>query len=90
MIGLPVLWVALAVVAAIVIVNRLRGRPRAPGRRHPSRGVGVDVEADLIRACHGDRSQAERLIAHELERDADLSRPGAAIAALAKLRDDRR
>lgn len=89
MIDLPVIWVALAVVAGIVIVRKLRSRrPRASGST--ARSGRVDVEADLVGACHGDRAMAERLIRHELAKDESLSRTGAALLALAKLRDDRR
>lgn len=81
------IWIALAVVAGLYLFHKLRGRRSSP--RRGSAGP-VDVEGDLLRACHGDRAQAERLIAHELERNHGLSRTGAAVMALAKLRDDRR
>ena len=89
MIDLPVIWVALAIVIGIVVVKRLRGRRSrtAAGGTH---GGGIDVEADLVLACRGDRAMAERLIAHELAQNDTLSRPGAALMALAKLRDDQR
>jgi len=87
-IDLPVIWIALAVVIGIVLVKHLRRRTRTvTGMRH--RG-GVDVEEDLLLACRGDRALAERLIAHELAHNDTLSRPGAALMALAKLRDDQR
>jgi hypothetical protein len=88
-IDLPVLWVALAVIVGIVLVKKLHGRrPRASaGGAH---GGGIDVEADLVLACRGDRAMAERLIAHELAQNESLSRTGAALMALAKLRDDQR
>ena len=89
MIDLPVIWVALAAVAAIVLVRRLR-RNRIGRAGRSVGGRGVDVEADLLRACHGDRALAERLIEHELGTNDSLSRTGAALMALAKLRDDRR
>jgi hypothetical protein len=79
------LWIVLAIVAGIVILKRMRR-----GRARGSDSGGVDVEADLLHACRGDRKLAERLIAHELERNAELSRAGAALMALAKLRDDQR
>ena len=74
-------------VVVIVLLKRYRDRGRRPGR---SLSSGVDVERDLMRACHGDRKLAERLIAHELEGRDDISRTGAALLALAKLRDDQR
>ena len=83
----PVILIAVIVVAVIVLLRRVRGRGRRPSR---SSGGVVDVESDLLRACHGDRALAERLIAHELEGRDDMSRTGAALLALAKLRDDRR
>ena len=88
MIDLPVIGVALAVVIGIVVVKRLRRRgPRS--MTGGGRG-GIDVEGDLLLACRGDRAMAERLIAHELAQNDTLSRPGAALMALAKLRDDQR
>ncbi|MDH3417847.1 MAG: hypothetical protein OEQ25_01375 [Gammaproteobacteria bacterium] len=83
----PVILIAIIVVAVIVLLKRYRDRGRHPGR---AAGSGVDVETDLLRACHGDRKLAERLIAHELEGRDDFSRTGAALLALAKLRDDQR
>ena len=72
-------------VLGIIVLKRMR-RSRA----NPSKAGGADVEADLLRACRGDRKLAERLIEHELQRNAELSRTGAALMALAKLRDDQR
>lgn len=83
----PVVWIAIIVVVVIVLLKRYRDRSRRPRR---SSGSAVGVQSDLLRACHGDRKLAERLIAHELERRNDISRTGAALLALAKLRDDRR
>ncbi len=57
------------------------GKPR---RRH------IDVEADLLSACGGDRATMERLIRHELDRKPELERTGAALMALSRLRADRR
>ena len=83
----PVVLIAIIVVVVIVLLKRYRDRGRRPGG---SPGSGVDVESDLLRACHGDRKLAERLIDHELESRDDISRTGAALLALAKLRDDQR
>lgn len=88
MTDLPVIWVALAIVAGILLLKRLRKRGGAQSRG--SSPSGVDVEGDLLRACRGNRALAERLIAHELKENRELSRPGAALMALAKLRDDQR
>ena len=81
------LWVALAVVAIILLAPRLKSvfRTRTKGG-----GWGVDVEGDLLRACGGDKSLMERLIQAEKDRKADLSRTGAALMALSRLRDDKR
>ncbi len=87
MTDLPVIWVALAIVVGIVLIKRLRNRGRYRGGSSPG---GIDVEGDLLQACRGDRALAKRLIAHELDQNRDLSRPGAALMALAKLRDDQR
>ena len=57
------------------------GKPR---RRH------IDVEADLLSACGGDRATMARLIRHELDRKPELQRTGAALMALSRLRADRR
>jgi hypothetical protein len=89
MIDLPVVWVALAIVIGIVLVKKLRGR-RTRRVTSGGHGQGIDVEADLVLACRGDRAMAERLIAHELSQNDSLSRTGAALMALAKLRDDQR
>ena len=55
-----------------------------PRRRH------IDVEADLLSACGGDRATMERLIRYELNRKPELGRTGAALMALSRLRADRR
>lgn len=48
-----------------------------------------DQEAALLRLCHGDKAQAERLIEFERQRQPQLSRAGAALAAATRLRHDR-
>lgn len=83
----PILWIAIIVVIVIVLLKRYRNRGQRSGRHSAG---GVDVEGDLLRACHGDRKLSERLIAHELDGRDDISRTGAALLALAKLRDDQR
>lgn len=50
----------------------------------------IDVEADLLSACGGDRATMERLIRHELNHKPELGRTGAALMALSRLRADRR
>ena len=51
---------------------------------------GIDVEADLLSACGGDRATMERLIRYEINRKPELGRTGAALMALSRLRADRR
>jgi hypothetical protein len=46
-------------------------------------------EAELVKLCHGDESQAERLIEFERRQKPNLSRAGAALAAATRLRHDR-
>ena len=87
MTDIPFFWVALAVVAFILLARWWGSRPRS--RRRIS-GWGVDVEGDLLRACRGDKAMVERLIQYELDRKPDLSRTGAALMALSRLRDDSR
>jgi hypothetical protein len=81
------IWIALAAVVGIVFFS---GRRRRAGRPSRSDSVRIDVEADLLQACQGDRRLADRLIARELEDGSELSRAGAALMALARLRDDQR
>ncbi len=83
---LPMFWAVLAAVIIIVILVRRFRR----GATISQDGLGVDVEGDLLRLCHGDRALADRLIQHELDRRRDLSRTGAALMALSRLREDKR
>ncbi len=81
---IPMFWVILAVVIVVVIlVRRYRGSATIN-----KTGLGVDVQSDLLRACRGDRAMVDRLIKHELDRKPDLSRTGAKLMALSRLRDD--
>lgn len=52
--------------------------------RSPSR-----AEKQLLRRCHGDADQTERLIRHELARRPQLSRAAASQAALERWQRDR-
>lgn len=47
-------------------------------------------EVDLLRICHGDQAQFERLVCHEQERDPTLSRQEAIEDALYRYRRDNR
>lgn len=83
---LPSFWAVIAGVVIVVILVRRFGRGAASRKD----GLGVNVESDLLRLCRGDRALADRLIQHELDRKPDLSRTGAALMALSRLRDDNR
>ena len=83
---IPMFWAMVAGVIVVVILVRRFGRGATIGKS----GLGVDVEGDLHRVCHGDRKLADRLIQHELDRKPDLSRTGAALMALSRLREDKR
>jgi hypothetical protein len=66
----PLAAIAFFVVLALAL--RRSARRRGRGTR----------EAALLRACYGDREQAERLIAAELAKSSGLSRAEAAARAL--------
>jgi hypothetical protein len=53
-----------------------------------SRSPG-DYEAELVRLCKGNRREAERLIEEELQRSPALSRQGAALALVTRIRHER-
>jgi hypothetical protein len=85
MTDLPLIWILLGIVLLIAVLNY-----RSARRKRSYSSSGVDVNADLLHACRGDRAMAERLIAHEQPENSELSRTGAALMALVKLRDDQR
>ena len=91
---LPIFLAAAAVVAFILLAPRLRaalrGGIRGGFRGGKRRRRAIDVEADLLRACGGDKAMMERLIRYESERKQELGRRGAALMALSRLRADRR
>ena len=91
---LPIFLAAAAVVAFILLAPRLRaalrGGTRGGFRAGKRRRRAIDVEADLLRACGGDKAMMERLIRYESERKQELGRRGAALMALSRLRADRR
>ena len=103
---LPIFLTAAAVVAFILLAPRVRSALRGSSRgnligslqsaiRSAFRGGkthrrSIDVEADLLSACGGDRATMERLIRYELNRKPELGRTGAALMALSRLRADRR
>jgi len=49
-----------------------------------------DYHAELLRLCYGDTAVASRLIKHELKRHPTFSQQRAAMAAVARLKQDRR
>ena len=91
---LPIFLAAAAVVAFILLAPRLRaalrGGFRGGFRGGKRRRRAIDVEADLLRACGGDKAMMERLIGYESKRKPELGRRGAALMALSRLRADRR
>ena len=84
---LPLLWIAIAIAVIFVVIARRKRRSTGSGS---GPHLGVNVDKDLLKACHGDRAMAERLINLELEKRPDLSPTGAALMALSRLRDDNR
>ena len=72
------------------ILGNLQSTLRSAFRGGKTHRRGIDVEADLLSACGGDRATMERLIRYEINRKPDLGRTGAALMALSRLRADRR
>ena len=62
-------------------------RPKQKKARKP-RNPG-DYEAELVRLCRGNRREAERLIIEEQARSPTLSRQGAALALVTRIRHER-
>lgn len=48
-----------------------------------------DYEAELVRLCKGNHREAERLLAEEMKRSPALSRQGAALALVTRIRHER-
>lgn len=48
-----------------------------------------DYEAELVRLCKGNQREAERLIAEEQQKSPTLSRQGAALALVTRIRHQR-
>ncbi len=62
-------------------------------KRPPKRKIRIprrpgDYEAELVRLCKGNRARAEQLIADECERSPGISRQGAALAIVTRLRHE--
>jgi glucose-6-phosphate dehydrogenase assembly protein OpcA len=78
------LWRILGVLALVMaLVWLARGKPRKRS------GQPADYEAELIRLCRGKREEAERRIQEEIARSPELSRVGAAMAAVTRIRYER-
>lgn len=65
--------------ARLPLKKRRVRKPRSPG----------DYEAELVRLCNGNRQEAERLIAEQQERSPSMSRQGAAMAVVTRIRHER-
>jgi hypothetical protein len=62
---------------------------RRPANKRPrkTRSPG-DYETELVRLCKGDRKKADEMILEELERSPSMSRQGAALAIVTRLRHE--
>lgn len=65
--------------ARLPLKKRRVRKARSPG----------DYEAELVRLCNGNRREAERLIAEQQERSPSMSRQGAAMAVVTRIRHER-
>jgi hypothetical protein len=81
-----VLWL-LRILSVLALVLALLWLVRGGLRRRS--GDPSDYEAELIRLCRGHRDEAERLIQEEMQRSPELSRVGAAMAAVTRIRHER-
>jgi hypothetical protein len=61
------------------LFKKLRRKPRSPG----------DYEAELVRLCKGNRQLAEQLIAELQQKNEGMSRQGAALSLVTRLRHDK-
>ena len=71
----------------------VRFAPRRPANKkkkklRKARRPG-DYEVELVRLCKGNRHEAERLLAEQLERAPEMSRQGAALAVVTRIRHER-
>ena len=62
-------------------MTRRPAKQKARKTRNPG-----DYEAELVRLCKGNRIEANRLIVEEVEKSPGLSRQGAALALVTRLR----
>ena len=87
MIDIPFFFIALTIISLIILFRWWRTRTKFGTK---TLGWGVDIEKDLVSACHGDKHMVERLVQYEIDRKPKLSRAAAALMALSRLRDDSR
>ena len=73
---------SLAIVALVIVIVLIVWMRRGQSSRRP--------EAVLLRICHGNQEQAERLIGGEMERTPGLPRAEAAARAVARYQRDNR
>ena len=78
-----VIIVGVAILATLLAVAAWRGE-LARSRIEPG-----DYEAELAALCGGNRRRAERLIHDEMEQKPGVSRAGAALAVVTRLRHER-
>jgi hypothetical protein len=81
--------------AARPILAVIEGRTRRVARRRlfktarKSRSPG-DYETELVRLCKGNRRLAEQLLAEQCEKSPGMSRQGAALAVVTRLRHEKK
>ena len=75
-------------VVKVKLVARRHRPKQKPSRPRKAGGPG-DYEAELVRLCKGNRREAERLILAQIERSPGMSRQGAALALVTRLRHER-
>jgi len=85
------LSIALAIAALVAIVLLLRRAANGSRSESASRSAEpLSAESDLLRLCHGNKSQMERLIELEHKKAPDISRSVAIARAAHILRRDKR
>ena len=62
------------------LLKKLRRKSRNPG----------DYEAEFVRLCNGNRQLAEKLITEERQESEAMSRQGAAMALVTRLRHEKK
>ncbi len=80
---------AIAAIVAIILLLRRAASGSAGGSTSESAET-LSPESDLLRLCHGNKSQMERLIELERKKSTDISRLIAIARAAHILRRDKR